>query len=248
MCEGVDKNHCLSPIGRFLIKKTTLGMLKNRRKVLQFYDANKAFIESNGKFIEPLIITGASRTGTTFLQRLLSEDPNTRSPYTFEMELPIPPMKTGTNPLEDPRIAKSSTGIKTMLKLAPGLVEKFGESHVWSVTEMEESMIYFFAHNGLMVLNIPSAGRRHLNDLMRFDDLRTIYRYEKLFFTMLDAYLPVKSHWSLKAPIYATTFPLIFEEYQNPKVVLTHRNPLITLPSLCRLYESWCIAFDEVHI
>ena len=106
-------------------------------------------------------------------------------------------------------------------------------------------MIYFFAHNGLMVMNIPSAGRRHIKDLGRFDDLRTIYRYEKLFFTMLDAYLPAKSHWSLKAPIYATTFPLIFEEYQNPKVVLTHRNPLITLPSLCRTYESWCIAFDE---
>ena len=68
------------------------------------HDAVQSYIERNGKFIEPLIVTGASRTGTTLLQRLLSEDPNTRSPYTFEMELPIPPMKTGTNPLEDPRI------------------------------------------------------------------------------------------------------------------------------------------------
>ena len=30
-----------------------------------------------------------------------------------------------------------------------------------------------------------------------------------------------------------------------PIINITHRNPLITLPSLCRLWESWCIAFDK---
>lgn len=29
------------------------------------------------------------------------------------------------------------------------------------------------------------------------------------------------------------------------KVVVTHRNPLVTLPSVCRILESWCIAFDQ---
>jgi hypothetical protein len=94
-------------------------------------------------------------------------------------------------------------------------------------------------------MNCPTAGRAHINDLLSIEDKRTILRYEHLFFTMLDAYRPAKSHWTLKGPDYALYFPLIFEKYQDVKVVVTHRNPLITLPSLCRLWESWCIAFDR---
>ena len=62
---------------------------------------------------------------------------------------------------------------------------------------------------------------------------------------MLDAYRPVKSHWTLKTPVYALFFPTIFEEYPDARVVVTHRNPLVALPSNCRLMESWCIAFDK---
>ena len=49
----------------------------------------------------------------------------------------------------------------------------------------------------------------------------------------------------IAAPAYALYFPTIFEEYPDARVVVTHRNPLVTLPSLCRLMESWCIAFDQ---
>jgi len=245
MCDGIDNNPFLSPNGRFLFKKITLGMLQNRKKVLKFYDSNKSFIDKNGSFKAPLIVTGAGRTGTTLLQRLLSEDPNTRSPYTFELEVPIPPMKKDTNPLEDPRIKTSDVGIGTLIKLAPGFVEKFAESHFWAATEMDESMIYMYSHNGSIQMNYASAGKECILGQLQLDDFRSVYRYEKLFFTMLDAYRPAKSHWTLKAPIYSTTFPLIFEEYENARVVLTHRNPLITVPSISRLYESWCIAYDH---
>ncbi|MDB4582197.1 sulfotransferase [Draconibacterium sp.] len=244
-CEGVDNNPFLSSIGRFILKKSALGMLKNRKKVLQYYVSNKEFIESNGKFKAPLIITGSSRSGTTLLQRLLSEDPNTRSLYTYELETPIPPMDSQTNPMKDPRIQKSSAGIKTLSKLASGFLEKFAESHLWQATEMEESIVYALAHNGLVEMNCPSSGRVHVEDLLRIEDKRPIFRYERLFFTMLDVYRPAKTHWTLKGPDYAVYFPFIFDEYQDAKVIVTHRNPLITLPSLCRLWESWCIAFDR---
>lgn len=244
-CKGTDNNPFLSSIGRFVLKKAALDMLKNRKKVLEYYHSNQEFIESNGKLTSPVIITGSSRSGTTLLQRLMSEDPNTRSPYTFELEVSIPPLTLDTNPQKDPRIQKSSGAINTLSKLAPGFMEKFAESHLWSATEMEESIVYALAHNGLSEMNCPTAGRAHINDLLNIEDKRSILRYENIFFTMLDAYCPPKSHWTLKGPDYALYFPLIFEEYQDVKVVVTHRNPLITLPSLCRLWESWCIAFDK---
>jgi hypothetical protein len=244
-CSGIDHNPCISSIGRYLLKTMGLDMLKHRKKVLQFYDSNKAFIESNGKFKAPVIITGSGRSGTTLLQRLISEDPNTRSPYTYELEIPLPPLDHKTDPLKDSRIRKSSAGIKTLEKLAPGFMEKFAESHYWSATEMEESFVYALTHNGLNEMNCISAGRNHLIDLVKVEDKRALFQYERLFYTMLDAYSSPISHWTLKSPTYTIYFPLLFEEFQNAKVVLTHRNPLFTLPSLCRLWESWCIAFDK---
>ena len=244
-CHGIDNNPFLSSIGRLLIKTISLDALKNRKKVLQFFEENKGYIEANGRFEAPLIVAGSPRSGTTLLQRLLSEDPNSRSPYTFELELPLPPMTKESDPLQDHRIKKSNAAIKTLTKLAPGFMEKFAESHVWSATEMEESIDYTLAHNGITQMNCPLAGLSHIKDLMKVEDKRSLFLYERLFFTTLDAYRPATSHWVLKSTEYARYFPHIFREYENVKVVVTHRNPLITLPSLCRLWESWCIAYDR---
>jgi len=244
-CKSIDNNPYLSPIGRFLLKKLSVSILKNRNKVLQYYHSNKEFINANGKIKAPVIITGLPRSGTTLLHRLMSEDPNTRSPYTFEMEVPIPPMTSEANPLDDPRIKSSENVVGTFSRLASGFMEKFAESHHWSATEMEESLIYMLTHNGIHAMNSLTAGKNYLDAFAEISDKRPIFRYERLFFTMLDAYRPAKSHWTLKAPVYALFFPIIFEEYPDAWVVVTHRNPLVTLPSNCRLMESWCIAFDR---
>jgi hypothetical protein len=119
------------------------------------------------------------------------------------------------------------------------------ESHLWLATEMEEPFLYMLNHNGIFAMGIPAAGRAYVDDFLKIEDKRPIFRYERLFLTMLDAYRPARSHWTLKAPNYAPYFPMIFEEYPDARVVVTHRNPLMTLPSICRLLESWCIAFDE---
>jgi hypothetical protein len=244
-CEGVDNNPYLSSIGRFLLKKLALDILKNRKKVLHYYHSNKEFIESNGKLKAPVIITGSPRSGTTLLQRLMSEDPNTRSPYAFEMDIAIPPMTSDADPLEDPRIKSSGAAITTLTRLAPGFLEKFAESHYVSATEMEDPFFYMLAHNGIFETNIASAGRAYIDDFLKIEDKRPVFRYERIFFTMLDAYRPAKSHWTFKSLDYAHYFPIIFEEYPDVRIVVTHRNPLVTLPSFCRLMESWCIAFDQ---
>ncbi len=207
-CDSIDNNPFLSSIGRFLLKKMALNILKNRKRLLQYYHSNKDYIEAKGKLKAPVIITGVPRSGTTLLHRLMSEDPNTRSPYTFEMEVPTPPLTLKFNPMEDPRIKNSEEVIGTLSRLAPGFMEKFAESHFWSATDMEESLIYMLAHNGIHTMNCFTAGKIYLNAFFRIEDKRPAFRYERLFFTMLDAYRPAKSHWTLKAPVYAIFSPL----------------------------------------
>lgn len=244
--EGIDNNPFLSPMGRYIIQSNAIKFLKVRKDVLGYYKANKEFVENKGKLKAPVLITGMPRSGTTLLHRLISEDPNTRSPYTFEMEFPIPPMTLEIeDPSNDPRIKKSDAGINALSRLMPGFIEKLAESHSLGATEKEESLLYMWLHNGVNVMNAPHAGKVFIEKFIEKDGARPIFHYERMFFTMLDAFRPAKSHWTLKAPNYATVFPLLFEIYPDLKIVLTHRNPIITLPSVCRLLESWCIAFDQ---
>lgn len=62
-------------------------------------------------------------------------------------------------------------------------------------------------------MNVVTAGEEFLNDFLEIEGKGAIFRYQRLFFTILDAYRSARSHWTLKAPSYALFFPLIFEEY-----------------------------------
>jgi hypothetical protein len=242
---SIDDNPHISAIGRFLLATIMLGHLRNRADVIRHYEANREFIESRGRYLAPLLVTGFPRTGTTLLQRLLSEDPNTRSPHTYELEKATPPLRAGADPLHDPRIEKSAATMATLQRLAPGFVEKFSESHLWSATEKEESLTYMQFHNGLSIMNAAQAGREYLCSMTRPDVADALMKYERNFFTMLDAYTPARSHWTNKSPPYAPYFGKIFEHYPDARVVVTHRHPGKNIASVCRLLESWMLPFDE---
>ena len=241
---AVDENPYVSPIGRVLLRLKYGRHLKNRSETIAFYEKNRQFIEKNGKVKAPLIITGFPRTGTTLLHRLLSLDPNSRSPYTYELEKSTPPLRTNQNPMDDQRINKSITSMKLLSRLAPGFMEKFAQSHVWSATEKEESFTYVQFHCGLTFLNCMTAG---LNYAIALNDPKVapaLFKYEKNLFKMFDAYCPAKVHWVNKAPSYAPYFDGILTTYPDAKVVVMHRNPSKCFASICRLFESSHIPFD----
>jgi Sulfotransferase family len=242
--EKIDGNDGISPIGRFLIKTIMVGHLRNRAQTIQFYEAHRAFIEAHGKYDNPVIVTGFPRTGTTLLQRLMSEDPNTRAPYTYEFEKTTPPLMAGADPGKDPRIEKSAATMATLRKLAPGFIEKFGESHLWSAVEKEESLIYAQLHCGLNILNGVAAGRECLRSIFQPAVADALMKYERNFFTMLDAFAPAKTHWTNKSPVYAPYFGKIFDHFPNARVIVTHRHPGKNMASCCRLFESWLLPFD----
>ncbi|MGW8321882.1 MAG: hypothetical protein ACWGSD_10060, partial [Thermodesulfobacteriota bacterium] len=78
--------------------------------------------------------------GTTLLHRLLSEDPAFRSPFAYEMEKAVPPLRKGEDPLADPRIRKNRATMGAISIFAPGFLEKLAESHYWSATEKERQV------------------------------------------------------------------------------------------------------------
>lgn len=156
----------------------------------------------------------------------------------------MPPLQAGSDPLSDPRI-KASGVINMLRHLAPGLSDKLDEAYWLDPIEFEESFIFMLSRNDLNVIKFPTAGFSFIEELLQSKGSRVVLRYERLFFTILDAYLPALSHWKLKSPSYSTALPMILEEYPDARVVVTHRNPLVVLPSCARLMESWCIPLDR---
>lgn len=240
---GFDANPHISAMGRVIMKQLLSLGLRNRASVIRFYEDNVDFIESHGRYKAPLLICGHTRTGTTLLQRLMSEDPNSRSPFTYELETPLPPLKQGDDPLADPRITKGSSVLKMLDTVAPGLVAKFGESHYLAPTEKEEAFTLLQLHNGLSILNCAQAGRAFAEAILDAETAPALYAYERNYMTMLDAYAPAKSHWVNKAPPYAGLFGGIFDAHPDARVVVTHRHPSKNIASVCRMIESWAIAF-----
>ena len=242
---GIDNNPYISSIGRMLLKGIYTAHLRNRTALIAFYEENAEFIEKNGKYKAPLLVTGYPRTGTTLLHRLLAEDPRSRSPFTFEMEKVLPPLKAGEDPLTNDRIKKSNASMNLMTKFAPGFIEKLNESHLWSATEKEESLLYMQIHNGMSNVHHYQAGLEYMLRSADADVAPALLKYERNFFTMLDAYAPADSHWINKAPSYALYFGAIFDEFDDARVVVTHRNPAKNAPSIARLQESTALPFDE---
>ena len=239
--EGLDNNPNISIVGRLMYQRTSRSVLQSRQKVIAHYESNRQFIEATGRVNKPIIITGAYRTGTTLLQRLMSEDPQARSPFMYELESPTPPLETGNDPLSDPRIAQSNSFLNAANLFTPGFLPAMAESHLMLATEKEESFIASLLHHGLDVTQAANAGKAFITRLNDPSFTPAIFRYERLFYTMLDAYCPAPSHWILKAPSYAPYFGGIFEEYTDARVVLMHRTPLEALPSACRLFETVCL-------
>src|SRR6185295_11971396 len=56
---NIDQGPFLSPIGRFLLRRFMKAHLHNRARTIAFYEGNRAFIESNGRYDAPLLVTGS---------------------------------------------------------------------------------------------------------------------------------------------------------------------------------------------
>lgn len=104
-------------------------------------------------------------------------------------------------------------------------------------------MTYVQVHNGVSPIVALSAGRAYFHRINQPQSSKALFRYERNFFSMLDAYRPAKSHWVLKAPSYAPYFSKLFDYYPGARVVVTHRHPSRSVASNCRMIETCLVPF-----
>ena len=178
----------------------------------------------------PIFITGLPRSGTTFLHRVLAEDPANRVPRVWELIHPYPAARS--NRSGDGRQRRVARQLRMFELLAP----EFRSLHpinAGSPQECSEINAHIFASTRFDTTYFVPSYRRWLDDIGHLD----AYRFHKRFLQHLQYQSGSPGRWVLKCPDHVFALAEIRAVYPDARVVFVHRDPLQVLPSLIRLTE-----------
>jgi hypothetical protein len=181
----------------------------------------------------PIFLTGLPRSGTTFFQQLFDRNRDLRLIKTWETISPCPP------PAVDPESRKRR--IAAVRAHDDGLREKIDEFDAIHLRDPEgaEECHNFLAQSFSAIgfhnyMNVPSYSDYLFSEL----DLEAAYRVHKRQLQLLQWRSP-RRRWALKYPNHIIAMPEILRVHPDAHFVLTHRDPVQTLASLCRLTAAF---------
>ena len=173
----------------------------------------------------PVFVIGLPRSGTTFLHNLLTQDPNNRSPLTWEIMFPSPPPQTSTY-RDDPRIEQCQAKLREIGFLDVGLqaIHPFGArrpeecNFIWEYTLRTVNYMAWW--------NVPSYTR-----MLYSGDMRPVYEAHKRFLQYLQ-HRHRGERWVLKTPAHMAWLDVLLAVYPDACLVQCHRDPAKIIPSL----------------
>ena len=199
---------------------------------LQFIDDRKkwpAIPDEN--IVKPVFILGLPRSGSSFLQGLMSRDPANRAALTWEMMFPSPP--------PEPATYESDSRIERCAKLldAMGLAgESVTSLHPFSAREPEECHLLM----ELMCLgdNLPGLYRLSgYNKVRAGIDITEGYRTHRMALQNLQ-YRHKGERWVLKNPGHLFFLGQLLTVYPDAQIIQTHRDPAKVIPSVTALLAA----------
>jgi hypothetical protein len=241
------------PLGRFLDSCTDeaalslVGRIATRWDVLRFL-SNLLLLRAAEyrqpsitaePVVQPIFITGLPRSGTSFLHRMMMEDPANRAPLVYETIHPYP------SPFHrnDRRAARVARQLRTFEALAP----EFRALHPLDATSPQEC----------------SEITAHVFRSLRFDTNYHIpsyrgwleaaqgvhvpaYRFHRRFLQHLQFRQRLRNRtgpradpprWVVKCPEHLFALEAIRAVYPDARLVFVHRDPVKVLLSVARLTE-----------
>ncbi len=225
LLETYEKSAGFNEKGRKRFHRRLVQLLATRLRV---EDAFRRHPEIRDREIRrPLYLTGLPRTGTSALFNLLGADPAARPLLLWEGTFPDPiELEPGQT---DPRYEAVKAYYERMNRENPD----FTKIHYASADTPEECVL-LLAHTfcdvqmGIEVLMEPYAS------WFQRQDLRPSYRYYRDLLKMLDWQRPGE-RWLLKSPAHLWALDVLVELFPDVCIVLTHRNPLASMASMCSM-------------
>jgi hypothetical protein len=219
-------------VGRMLAQRNLVGCLIHRLRIEEYFRRNPE--TANVPVPDPVIITGAPRSGTTLLHRLLAADSSNRTLRTWKLFAPVP---RGLAPPgeDDPRSAAVARGmaVRRALLLSAAGRKASAAVHRFEAGDPEEC--WPLLQNSLFSEIFGMFTRADSYMLwLRTQDWTPPFRYHRKQIQMLTAGRPA-SRLVLKHPGYLGYLDDLFRVYPKARVVWLHRDPIEVVASTCSL-------------
>jgi hypothetical protein len=230
LLESLQRDGTLSRTGADSARRSLVGRTADRIDGLKWLAENPAIAEE--PIDAPVFLTGLPRSGTTYLQYLFDRDRRFRLIRTWEAMMPCPP------PAVDPasvarRKAREGEIRQKMRPEVPG----FAALHLHDEGGSEECHPFleqaYAAAGFLNLYDVPS----YFDFLMDEVDMEAAYRVHKRQLQLLQWQSPPK-RWAVKYPNHVLAMKAIERVYPEARFVLTHRDPVQLLGSICKMTLS----------
>lgn len=180
----------------------------------------------------PIFIASLPRTGTTLLQRLLSQDPLARPLIGWES---LQPIRTGIGKEGqiDPRILRA----RRIRKFGHWFTSAVQIAHDFDPEQPEECGPLL---RGTFVSPIDClALETYRRWYLRQDQNRLAEGYRDyqrvLQYLQWERPVPENGHWLLKSPFHIYALPAILKLFPDATIILIHRDPTEVVTSFCSL-------------
>ena len=217
-------------LSAFGVRALRIDLLRCLRNLLHFDEIEAEFPSVLARPIQaPVVITGMPRSGTTFLHRLLLQDPGTIAPLLFQL---VYPYGSQASPFAT---ALRKRWVSVQLALFRMLAPELNSLHPVAVDAPEEctdiiAQVFKSLRFDAMY-RVPSY-----NSWLEHSGFLDAYRFHRRFLQHLDCQFPGR-RWILKSPDHLFALDDIRKVYPDAHLVLVHRDPVRVLASVAKLTE-----------
>ena len=234
---SIENEAGLHFFGRIITRTRLINLLRNRLRIAKLLTTHPEIEETS---LPPVIlITGLQRTGTTLLHRLLGADPGNRALLSWEALNPAPfLMDLTTDQRKKLKIARRAE------KALRFLARDFFAIHPVEANAPEEDVLLldysFISTVAESTLYVPTYAR-----WVEQNDNTPAYEYMRTLLKVLSWRRPGLT-WILKSPHHLEFLNEFLTVFEDATVVMTHRDPLTTLPSFCSMMWHGRGIFSDV--
>jgi hypothetical protein len=221
LCGSITELAELHPFGRLSVHTAILSALVNR---LRLEDLAKRRPEAFERPVEaPIIIAGLVRSGTSFLQRLMSQDPELRSIPFWEVLNPLPIGDAAAPvPDPDPRIKAGARAIAYMNRASPEMITM----HEMENESAEEELVLLAMGFSSMLYEATVPMLPGYMPWYTGTDHTAGYAYLRRVLQGMAWIRPTGRRWLLKSPQHMEQFGPITTVFPDATLVQTHRDPV----------------------
>lgn len=222
----------LSPEGEYGAQGMIVGALSSRLRHVDLVKSHPEILQESVNV--KAVLTGLPRTGSTMLHRMIAAAPGLTAVRWYETQNYVPlPGETPGDPA--PRRAAAEGILGYMLEKIPELMS----IHPMSIEQPDEEVIILGQLFSSSMIEstyfVPSYAK-----WLSCQDARTAYADLVQILQSLqwqDQSRAGKS-WVLKTPGHLMALDTVLDVFPDAKVVMTHRDPISTVPSYCSMEAS----------